>query len=94
MSQVVITTTATTQPMVAVCSGASLITVMVTPTPTCLGQVILDQQDVVLLPLLALRGSSGLRHVATATTTSVPDAFSDICQLCCVFSSGELPFQS
>ena len=67
MSYVTITITTTTPPVTIVCSGASLITMIGTLGPTSVGQILLGQWDVVLLPQLilqdTLRDSAGLTHM-------------------------------
>ena len=66
--------TTTTSPVTVVCSGASLITKMDMLAPTSVGQITLDQQDVVLPPQFILRdtvrGFVGLMHVPQKQTQS------------------------
>ena len=55
MSQVTLTTTIITLPLMVLCSGALLIAMTVTWVPTSVGLRVLGQHDVVLLPQLILR---------------------------------------
>ena len=86
------TTTTTTLPVTLGYSRASLITTTVKMAFTYVGQTTSGKHDVVLLPQLIPRDTMGgfccLQHYATAMTTSVPDAFSGISQLCHESSSG------
>ena len=63
MCQVMMTTTTSIPPVTFVCSGPFLITTMVTPAPTSVGQITSGQWDVALPPQLilrdTLRGSAG-----------------------------------
>ena len=92
-------TTTTTPPVTAVCSRALFITMAVTLALISVGKITLGQLDVVLAPQMIMEGFcyEGFcwpHKYATAATTSVPDAFSGICQLWHVSSTGKLLFQS
>ena len=55
MSQVTVTTTTTTQPVISVCSGAMLIAAVVPLVPSSMGQTTLGQHVKVLPQQLILR---------------------------------------
>ena len=77
----------TTMPLVTVlCSRASPMTMTVTMASTSVGLAVLGQHDV-LLP--HSKGFCWPYHCAAAETTSVPDTFLGMCQLCHVSFSGE-----
>ena len=87
-----VTATTATPPVTVVCSGALPITLTVTIAPISVGLAASGQYDVVLSPKLILRdtmrGSVGLATVPQ-WSTSVPDVFSSIYQLCHGSSLGE-----
>ena len=96
MSQVTVTTVATTSPVTVVWSKAALITMTVTLAEPSVGQITLGQQDLVLLPQLIFKehfeGFYWSPMCATATSTSAPVAFSGICQICHGSSAVKFPF--
>ena len=91
MSPVMATTS--TQPVMVVCSRESPITTTVLIAPSSVGLVALGKHDVVCHTTADPKGYNKEfccpHHCSTAETTSVPDAFLGICQLCQGSSSGK-----
>ena len=88
-----VTMTTTTLPVIVVCSGASLITAMVTFPPTSVGQITSSQHGCSSAATVDSEGHNEEfcwpNQYTAATATSVLDAFSGICKLCHGSSAGE-----